>query len=119
MGPYVWGAGRLTTHNGGFRRGQVYEFSTSGELGITASGSLIVDGAFQGVYAIDFALTQISTALDRILGQSPGAWAFAVERSGPNRGLLLGATGNPVLYDGTTKVRGVQNVLLHGLPLSL
>jgi hypothetical protein len=51
----------------------VYEFATSGELGITASGSLIVDGAFQGVYAIDFALTQISTTLGRILGQSPGA----------------------------------------------
>ena len=37
----------------------------------------------------------------------------------PNRGLLLGATGNPVLYDGAAKARGGQTVLLHGLPPSL
>ena len=76
----------------------VYEFSTSGELGITATGAIVQDGMFMGMYALDYDLNSISFLLSKISNQEY-SWAYAVERSGANAGVLVGSTEDTPLYD--------------------
>jgi hypothetical protein len=61
----------------------VYEFSTSGELGITATGAFIQNSVFLGLFAIDYDLVDISVLLKRV-ATGASDWAYAVERSGPS-----------------------------------
>jgi hypothetical protein len=69
----------------------VYEFSTSGELGITATGTLIQNDVFLGLYALDYDLVKISELLTQV-ATAEGSWAYAIERSGPDAGMLVAST---------------------------
>jgi hypothetical protein len=69
----------------------VYEFSTSGELGITATGAFIQNSVFLGLFAIDYDLVDISTLLKRV-ATGDNEWAYAIERSGPSAGVFVGST---------------------------
>lgn len=85
----------------------IYPFATSGELGITATGAIMINETFQGVYGIDYELDDISSLLAETLGDV-GAWAYVVERSGPGvsvPGTLVGSTFEGQMYNSATGTR--------------
>jgi hypothetical protein len=71
----------------------LYEFATSGSVGITATGALIVDGIFRGVYGIDYDISVISTMLSSAMdGHGTGRWAYIVQRAGDAMGKVIAST---------------------------
>ena len=77
----------------------VYVFSTSGELGVTRTAKMKRDSDTDpiGVLGVDFELSSISNILNATLSGTDNGWAFVVERSGDDAGLLLGSSfGTPL-----------------------
>ena len=73
----------------------IYKFSTTGKLGVTASGVFVANNTIKGVVAVDYDLSTISAVLKRSLtGRS--SWAYLVERTGPFAGFLVAATSIPM-----------------------
>ena len=82
----------------------VYAFSTTGELGITATGAMLSNGRLRGVVAIDYTLEAISGLLNTTRsGQS--SWSYIVERQGSSAGKLIGSTADLLLYNKTAGLR--------------
>ena len=80
-----------------------YSFATGGVIGITATGSIIVDNKLVGVIGADYTLASLSVLLVEALSVTTSAinteMAYVVERSGSGEGMLVGTTiSTDVLY---------------------
>ena len=74
------------------RFSSIYSFATTGQIGVSATGTIITNGTIRGVYAMDYALEECAAALSRSLTWEEGAWAYIVERQAPMQGLLVSST---------------------------
>jgi hypothetical protein len=84
----------------------IYAFDTTGHLGVTAAAALVVNGIFQGVYALDIQLSSIAAVLSETVdAKGVGRWAYLVERSGPAAGKLVASTAEAELYDMDSQTR--------------
>jgi hypothetical protein len=97
----------------------IYLFSTNKVNGITKT-SIMLDrnGEFAGVYAVDVTLDRLSSLLEglkKTLGSSTNVnapWAYIVERSGDNAGLLVASSDGDITTgsgDSTTRVLAIDS----------
>jgi hypothetical protein len=78
----------------------IYSFSTTGNLGISATGTIIGPGSSTpvGVFAVDYALLDINALLVDALSDLPDyTWAYVVERSNAK---FVASTTDPVTMAG-------------------
>ena len=66
---------------------KMMNFSTTGDLGITATGTMMQGGLPSGVFAIDYTLNDISkllnsTRVGQEVCQRDVCWSYIVERTG-------------------------------------
>ena len=97
----------------------VYKFSSTGKLGITATGSLVDPTTNQsvGTMAIDYLLEDISAVLMTgadaadVGGQS--VWAYVVERQGEDAGKIVGSTTSDTVTVDSVRVDAISMVDVH------
>ena len=85
-----------------FSWSSIYKFSTSGQLGISAMGTILdADGGFGGCTATDYALADVSLLLQGWLVGSDASytWVYIVERSGKDAGILVASTIDSLVID--------------------
>ena len=76
----------------------IYSFITTGELGVTATATIVEGGAATGVLALDIGLQDITDLLVELLATEANVtWAYVVERSS---GLYVGSTTDPMTMSG-------------------
>jgi hypothetical protein len=115
---YITGAEGYETGPVGYYP-NVYTFSSTGKLGITATGALKLATTDQseGTVAIDYLLEDISTIL--MMGAAKASvsgrsvWAYIVEREGADAGKIVGSTTSDTVTINSVRVDAITMADIH------